>query len=290
MIIIGVIGILIVALGHQFLTYGTPSGCDTATGNLLLVIGVPMAMCILIPAMKKINDKAEEHAREERWKREKEEQERKKKEEIEKLTPELNQAREEKNFERIEEIKNRLKELGATGVIDTPEEKAHREQREREERVKQEKLEREEREKQEKLDQAKREQWEKIKSGAESGDPAAQYEAGCACLDGCFWGTSPITRSATSYAISRNEAEGMYWLEQAAKQGHKEAYMKLYNIRKSEERAQEARQEARLAEDRAERAAMEALRRQEQDFRDAWRSAEEDRKTDEFLRRIRKGY
>ena len=86
-----------------------------------------------------------------------------------------------------------------------------------------------------------------IKAKAEAGDPDAQFQLGVAYMCGVN--------------VTLDEAEGMYWLKQAAAQGHKEADKAIYNLQQAKAKAQR------------EQLAF------EQWFRD-----------EEFLRRLRDGY
>ncbi len=74
----------------------------------------------------------------------------------------------------------------------------------------------------------------------------------------------------------KDEAEGLYWLEQAAKQGHKEAYKYLHNMRKAER-------------DRATTAAIQTqiIRDIHEEFEAKHRN---EKLADDIARKIRKGY
>ncbi len=166
--------------------------------------------------------------------------------------------------ERQEKEKKRIKEIQAEARL-TPEEKAERKRQrsmllmllKMQLKMKEEKI-REERRKNEELT-----------NKANEGDPEAQFKLG----------VKMIGFPEDSYGIPHDEAEGMYWIEQAAGQGHKEAYKFLYNRRKQEKADEDKKQYERDLR----QIQMELQRQFEMEVL-------ADRTTDELAKKIRKGY
>ena len=111
------------------------------------------------------------------------------------------------------------------------------------------------------------------KIDAPKGNPEAQYLLGRAYLE--------------SIGVQYDEAEGLYWLEQAAAQGHKEAYKYIHN-RQSGMAAARAQYAMDMQMRRDFEQKFEARQREE---RLANEARERDRKlADDIARKIRKGY
>ena len=145
-------------------------------------------------------------------------------------------------------------------IIENSQSKAYEEEKKK----KQQEQERQERERKKQEKEATARAWNipQCKIDAPKGDPEAQYLLGRAFLE--------------SIGVQYDEAEGLYWLEQAAKQGHKEAYKYLHNMRKAErDRAATAAIQTQMIRDIHEE--FEAKRRNE-------------KLADDIARKIRKGY